>query len=304
MLARILVVDDNEVNVELLVVMLASEHYVVSTAFDGFEALAKIAAEKPDIVLLDVMMPELDGFEVCRCIKADPATAHIPVIMVTALSDVDDLVRGFEAGADDFVTKPVNGLALMARIDLQLRRKRDYEDILEQSWADPLTGAFNRGYFDAHAPRLAARCRPARQSLSVLMIDVDNLKQVNDAHGHSAGDRVLKQVVNRVTSALRPSDLVARMGGDEFAVVMPETDLDAALQVAERLRGRIAETPVEGVAVTVSIGVTASRPDVEEELEVTLQRADAAVYEAKRAGGNRVVAGGSGKPRHIQLEKG
>jgi len=304
MLARILVVDDNEVNVELLVVMLASEHYVVSTAFDGFEALAKIAAEKPDIVLLDVMMPELDGFEVCRCIKADPATAHIPVIMVTALSDVDDLVRGFEAGADDFVTKPVNGLALMARIDLQLRRKRDYEDILEQSRADPLTGAFNRGYFDAHAPRLAARCRPARQSLSVLMIDVDNLKQVNDAHGHSAGDRVLKQVVNRVTSALRPSDLVARMGGDEFAVVMPETDLDAALQVAERLRGRIAETPVEGVAVTVSIGVAASRPDVEEELEVTLQRADAAVYEAKRAGGNRVVAGGSGKPRHIQLEKG
>jgi two-component system cell cycle response regulator len=127
MSARILVVDDNEVNVELLVVMLASERYVVSTALDGFEALAKIAAEKPDIVLLDVMMPELDGFGVCSCIKADPATAHIPVIMVTALSDVDDLVRGFEAGADDFVTKPVNGLALMARIDLQLRRKRDYE---------------------------------------------------------------------------------------------------------------------------------------------------------------------------------
>jgi two-component system cell cycle response regulator len=304
MLSRILVVDDNEVNVELLVVMLASERYVVSTALDGFEALAKIAAEKPDIVLLDVMMPELDGFGVCSCIKADPATAHIPVIMVTALSDVDDLVRGFEAGADDFVTKPVNGLALMARIDVQLRRKRDYEHILEQARADPLTGAFNRGYFDAHAPRLAARCRPARQSLSVLMIDVDNLKQVNDAHGHSAGDRVLKQVVNRVTSALRPSDLVARMGGDEFAVVMPETDLDAALQIAERLRGRIAETPVEGVAVTVSIGVAASRPDVEEEPEVTLQRADAAVYEAKRAGGNRVVAGGSGKPRHSELQKG
>jgi len=304
MLARILVVDDNEVNVELLVVMLASERYVVSTALDGFEALAKIAAEKPDIVLLDVMMPELDGFGVCSCIKADPATAHIPVIMVTALSDVDDLVRGFEAGADDFVTKPVNGLALMARIDVQLRRKRDYEHILEQARADPLTGAFNRGYFDAHAPRLAARCRPARQSLSVLMIDVDNLKQVNDAHGHPAGDRVLKQVVNRVTSALRPSDLVARMGGDEFVVVMPETDLDAALQVAERLRGRIAETPVEGIAVTVSIGVAASRPDVEEELEVTLQRADAAVYEAKRAGGNCVAADASGKPWHIQLEKG
>src|SRR5467141_397172 len=123
MLARILVVDDNEVNVELLVVMLASEHYVVSTAFDGFEALAKIAAEKPDIVLLDVMMPDLDGFETCRRIKANPAIAHIPVVMVTALSDVADRVKGLEAGADDFLTKPINDVALMARVRSLLRLK-------------------------------------------------------------------------------------------------------------------------------------------------------------------------------------
>ena len=116
MSARILIVDDNEVNVELLVAVFASEHYVVSTATDGFEALAKIAAEKPDIVLLDVMMPGLDGFEVCRRIKADPATADIPVIMVTILSDVDDLVKGFEAGADDFVTKPVTREELLDAI--------------------------------------------------------------------------------------------------------------------------------------------------------------------------------------------
>ncbi len=284
---RILIVDDSGVNVELLVAVFASEHYVVSTATDGFEALAKIAAEKPDIVLLDVMMPGLDGFEVCRLIKADPTMADIQVIMITALSHVDDIVRGFEAGADDFVTKPFDGLALMARVRLQLWRKREYEHIREQALVDPLTGAFNRRYFDAHATRLAARCRAASESLAVLMIDVDNLKQVNDAHGHPAGDRVLKHVVGRVTSALRPSDLVARMGGDEFVVVMPETDLDAALQIAERLRGRIGDTPIQGVAVTVSIGVAASRPDVEEELEATLQRADAALYKAKGAGGNR-----------------
>jgi two-component system cell cycle response regulator len=199
------------------------------------------------------MIPKLDGFEVCRRIKADPATADIPVIIVTTLSDVDDIVRGFEAGADDFVTKPFDFLAFMARVRLQLRRKRDYEHILEQSRADPLTGAFNRRYFDAHAPRLAARCRAAREPLAVLMIDVDNLKQINDANGHATGDRVLMQVVNRVTSALRPSDLVARMGGDEFAVVMPETDLEAALQVAERLRRCVGDTPIEGVAVTISI---------------------------------------------------
>ncbi len=293
MSAHILVVDDNELNLELLVAMLASEHYVVSTTRDGFEALAKIAAEKPDLVLLDVMMPRLDGFEVCRRIKADPTMADIPVIMVTALSDVDDLVRGFEAGADDFVTKPFDFLALMARVHLQLRRKRHYEHIREQALVDPLTGAFNRRYFDAQAPRLAARCRVARESLTVLMIDVDDLKGVNDAHGHAAGNYVLKQIVNRVTSAVRPSDLVARMGGDEFVVVMPETDLDAALQIAERLRSRIGDTAIEGVAVTISIGAAASRPEVEEELDATLQRADAALYKAKGGGGNRVIADGS-----------
>src|ERR1700736_1091128 len=254
MSARILVVDDNEVNVELLVAMLASEDYVVSTATDGFEALAKIAAEKPDIVLLEVLMPGIDGFEVCRRIKADPAMADIPVIMLTALSDVDFLVRGFEAGADDFLTKPVDFRVLVARGRLQLWGKREYERIREQALVDPLTGAFNRRCFDAHAPRLAARCRAAREPLAVLMIDVDNLKQVNDAHGHPAGDRVLKQVVGRVTSALRPSDLVARMGGDEFVIVMPETGIDAALQVAERVRSRINDTPIEAVVVTVSIG--------------------------------------------------
>jgi two-component system cell cycle response regulator len=146
-----------------------------------------------------------------------------------------------------------------------------------------------------HAPRLAARCRAAREPLAVLMIDVDNLKQVNDAHGHPAGDRALKQVVDRVTSALRPSDLVARVGGDEFVVVMPETDPAAALHIAERLRSRIGDTLVEGVAVTVSIGAAASRPDEEEELDATLQRADAALYEAKRNGGNRVIAYGRGR---------
>jgi two-component system cell cycle response regulator len=290
MSARILVVDDNEVNLEPLVVMLESEHYVVSTATDGFEALAKIAAEKPDIVLLDVMMPGIDGFEVCRCIKADPTMADIPVIMVTVLSDVDDLVRGLEAGANDFVTKPFNVLALMARVDSQLRQKQHYENIVEQALVDPLTSAFNRRYLDAHAPRLAARCRAERSPFAVLMIDVDNLRRINDAHGHPAGDRALRQVVDRVTSALRPSDLVGQVGGDEFVVVMPETDL-AALQVAERLRSRIGDMPVDATTVTVSIGVAASGPDVEEELEATLQRADAALYEAKRTGGNRVVAG-------------
>jgi two-component system cell cycle response regulator len=290
--ARVLVVDDTPLNVKLLTVRLEHEHYIVSTAADGFEALTKIDAEQPDIVLLDVMMPELDGFETCRRIRADPATAHIPVIMVTALQDVDELVRGFEAGADDFLTIPVNGLALMARVQSQLRQKRYYETILKQSLIDPLTGAFNCRYLEAHVPRLIARCRAAHKPIAVLMIDIDYFKRINE-HGHAAGNYVLKEIVNRVTSALRPSDLVARTGGEEFAVVMPETDLDAAHRIAERLRSRIAGTRAEGVTVTVSIGAAVIQPDTEEqELGAALRRADAALYEAKRAGRNRVMADG------------
>jgi two-component system, cell cycle response regulator len=295
--ARILVVDDSELSVKLLVGWLEHESYVVSTAVDGFEALAKIEAERPDIVVLDVLMPGLDGFETCRRIKADPATADIPIILVTALDDVDDLVRGFEAGADDFLTKPFNGRELMARVRLQLRRKRHYE----QSLIDPLTEAFNRRHFDTHAARLVARCHMAAKHVAVLMIDVDNLKQINDAQGHATGDRVLRGVVKRVISALRPSDLVTRMGGDEFAVVMPETDLDAATQIAERLRGRIGDAAIEGKAVTVSIGAAASRPGREEQLDATLQRADAALYKAKRAGGNRVIADRDGETSGLGL---
>jgi two-component system cell cycle response regulator len=299
MSAHILVVDDVPLNVEILVAMLAHDYPVVSTAADGFEALAKIEAEKPDIVLLDVMMPGLDGFDTCRRIKADPATAHIPVVMVTALSDVDDLVRGFESGANDFLTKPVNFRVLMARVDSQLRQKQQYESILEQSLVDPLTGAFNCRYLEAHVPRLIARCRAACKPVAVLMIDVDYFKQINDEYGHRGGNHVLKEIVNRATSALRPWDLMARMGGDEFAVVMPEADLNAALQIAERLRSRIGDTPVEGATVTVSIGAAVVPQDrEEEELDVTLRRADAALYAAKRAGRNRVIADGSREPPH------
>ena len=208
---RILVVDNDEMSVELLVALLADDYPLISTAADGFEALAKVEPERPDLVLLDIMMPDLDGFEVCRRIKANPATAHIRVLMMTALNAVDDLVRGFEAGANDFITKPINAPALRARVYEQLRQKQDYERVREQALVDPLTGAFNRRYFDAHAPRLAAR-----YPVAVLMIDVDNLKQINDARGHAIGDHVLRQVAYRVASALRPSDLVARLGADFF----------------------------------------------------------------------------------------
>jgi two-component system, cell cycle response regulator len=301
-LARILVVDDSEVNVELLVAVLAAEHYVVSAAYDGSEALAKIEAEKPDIILLDIMMPGLDGYEVCRRVKADPATADIRIMMVTALSGVDDLKRGLEAGADDYLTTPVNGLALMARIRGQLRRKwlqdrlqENFERSLSLALTDELTGLYNRRYLLAHLDELLDRVNHDHISAAILLFDIDHFKQVNDIYGHAAGDEVLRELASRAMNSVRSVDLVARLGGEEFVVVMPETDIVIATAVAERLRLAVAREPfIVGtggmkVAVTISIGVatTIGEGDCREGL---LKRADAALYKAKRAGGNCVIA--------------
>lgn len=467
MSARILVVDDNPLNVKLLAAKLALDYYIVSTADSGVAALKQLEAEQPDIVLLDVMMPEMDGFETCVKIKSNPATAHIPVIMVTALSDVEDRVRGLKAGADDFLTKPINDLALMARVrsllrlkmlmdewrlreatsqefmtpapdeetslsqyvgshvlvledeeadrdfivrtleslsiqvtatstiaetvataqnrnydlvfasislknedglricpqlrtqestrqlpillianeteinhlakglDLgandylmrpldtnellartrtQLRHKRQYERLrrnyensLTLSLVDPLTGVFNRRYLDAHLPKMMARSKSSLKPLAALMIDIDHFKQVNDRHGHDQGDAVLKAVATSITNSLRPSDLVVRMGGEEFAVIMPETDLSVALIIGERLRERIAglaipaRNPNDPLRVTVSVGVAClAENDHGAEVDALLKRADAALYMAKNQGRNRVVGEPAGAVKNAE----
>jgi len=457
MTARILVVDDTPLNVKLLTAKLEHEYYVVNSAVDGLDALAKIDADPPDLVLLDIMMPEMDGFEVCRVLKANSATAHIPVVMVTALSDVVDRVRGLEAGADDFLTKPINDVALMARVrsllrlkglmdewrlrektslqftgkddtsktndiavagsrillleedggdsdfitktlsglsaqvecvnkvadaasmartgfydivfvslnlknedalticaqlrsnevtrhipivmlateadmlrvakglDIggndyllrpldnnelvartrtQLRHRRHYEKLrknyetsLSLSLVDPLTGAFNRRYMEAHLPHLLAKAQRPYKELSALMIDIDHFKKVNDTYGHPAGDEVLKAVVERILNAVRPSDLVARYGGEEFITIMPETQASVALMIAERLRAKIADIPItlagqaEPLSVTISLGVSTTTGTPDDTQEALLKRADAALYEAKKGGRNRVVVG-------------
>lgn len=463
MSARVLVVDDVLPNVKLLAAKLTREYFDVVTANSGPEALDRIRAQHPDIVLLDVMMLGMDGFEVCEKIRADPATMHIPVVMVTALSDASDRVRGLEAGADDFLTKPVNDVALFARvrslvrlkmmtdewrlrestsgqlgmlvatdsvhsqtseaarvlvvedsaIDLdkitetlardrdivtdtdtcagglelalaeefelivisltlmredglrlcsqlrshektrqipillladetdmdriakglelgandylikpidrnellartrtQVRRKRyqdklraNYEASLSMALTDSLTGLFNRRYLSAHLPRLLDRSGGNNKPVSALLFDIDHFKVVNDTWGHGVGDEVLKEVAQRASRNLRNFDLVARMGGEEFVVVMPDTDGAQAMAVAERLRRRIAEesfavsAPVGQIDVTISIGVAVadSTLDAEgkpESGDALLRRADTALYQAKRSGRNRVVADG------------
>jgi len=454
MTARVLVVDDIPANVKLLEAKLGAEYFDVVTAGSGPEALRKVEEDRPDIILLDVMMPGMDGFEVCQRIKANPATAHLPVIMVTALDQVSDRVQGLESGADDFLTKPVNDVALFARVrslvrlktmvdelrlrqatgesmgladgnesaflenpgrgrilivedreqsalrlaetlsrdhdvevvgdvsealirakggdyDLvipslsldrqdglrfcatlrsldatrqtplltivdegdmkrlvraldigvndylmrpverselvarvrtQLRRKRYADRLrhslqlsLEMAITDQLTGLFNRRYMSRHLNTLIANAGGTGKPVAFLILDIDFFKKINDSYGHDVGDEVLREFANRVSHNVRGIDLACRYGGEEFVVVMPDTDMTFAYMVAERLRQSVADIPFKigvppgQITVTISIGVTASE-GTSDTAEALLRRADQALYRAKRDGRNRVVA--------------
>jgi two-component system cell cycle response regulator len=454
MSARILVVDDIPANVKLLQVKLTAEYFEVLTANDGPTALEIAETQSPDLILTDIMMPGMDGFEVCERLKANPVTAHIPVVIVTALSDVSDRVCGLKAGADDFLTKPVNDVALFARVrslarlklmmdELRIRqaavnqqdvisgggmdeitgtgakvllaeasalnaeritgylseddqvvrvernivdaiaatsredfdllvvnlhlgeedglrlcsqirsqnhtrhmpilliieedelprlakgldlgvtdylikpvdrnelharcrtqvRRRRYHDKLRQvlqtsvsmAYTDPLTGVYNRRYMNAHLERKIMEIAETAKPVSILMVDIDHFKAVNDSFGHTVGDEVLKGMAERASLCLRDSDMVARYGGEEFVVVMPDTDDRVAARVAERLRQSIAResfaaaTQKQAVRMTVSIGCASTR-DPMETSESLLARADEALYKAKGLGRDRVVS--------------
>jgi two-component system cell cycle response regulator len=455
MSARVLVVDDIAANVRLLEAKLAAEYFEVMTASSGKEALALIEKQTPDIVLLDVMMPELDGFEVCKRIRANPRTRFLPVVMVTALSDQADRVRGLEAGADDFLTKPVNDLALfarvrslvrlkmimdewrmreqtsgafdvlsteaepleedhtgakvllvesfapaaqrittilaadkdtvevaansadamqksakgnydlvitglqigqedglrlcsnlrsadetrqvpillivdefemprlvkgldigvsdylmkpidanelLARVRIQVRRRRfqdrlrtNYERSLSMALTDVLTGVYNRRYALRHMEGLMKRVADTGKPLSVLVCDLDRFKSVNDTYGHAAGDEVLKQFAARATQSMRNIDMVARFGGEEFVILLPDTEGDNAMKAAERLCSKIGGTPMDvadapdgKLTVTVSIGLASTTVAMPGEELIKL--ADAALYRAKQGGRNQVCA--------------
>lgn len=454
MTGKVLVVDDLLPNVKLLEAKLSNEYYDVSAAMNGLEGIKKAHEVAPDIILLDVMMPEMDGFETCKRLKADPELTHIPVVMVTALSDINDRVKGLEAGADDFITKPINEVHLLARVrslvrlkvmldELRMRdktglefglnasdvrhgeempsnilvidddvvqarniqqrlaarqhkvtvtkpkealdivasgdfeliivntlmidadglrlcsqirsqeksrqipililvdeeepnvlikglemgindylicpldpnellarvrtqiRRKKFQDALRDSVqqslnmaiVDSLTKLYNRRYLDVHLKNMVDQALPKRSELSIMTLDIDHFKQVNDGEGlgHHIGDEVLKQVAERIQNCIRNTDLATRPGGEEFTVIMPNTPLKQALEVAERIRTTIADTPFvisarDGkLPCTISIGVAEINKAGDTPAEI-LKRADAALYKAKHEGRNRVIA--------------
>jgi len=453
MTARVLVVDDLEPNVKLLEAKLRAEYFDVLGAFSGKEAIERARKDQPDIILLDVMMPGMDGFEACRIIKAAPETAHIPIVMVTALDQQADRVAGLKAGADDFLTKPVEDVALFARVrsltrlkmmtdelrmryatgnsmgvvaelmdppaadkarifliddqedqaerirallceqhdvsveletdvaltrakggdfDLfivnmsiektdplrlcstirsfeetrltpilavvrqgdtrklvraldigvndylsrpvdrnelaarvatQIRRKRyvdqlrsSFEASLEMAVTDQLTGLYNRRYLASHLSGMFDRAFWTGRPLSLMILDIDHFKAINDTHGHDIGDKVIQDIADRVRNSIRGVDLACRYGGEEFLVAMPDTDKEFAGVVAERLRREIAAQSVtlnagrDNIDVTVSIGLSSTEDGPKDDTaQKLIKRADEALYVAKNGGRNRVI---------------
>ena len=306
---KILVVDDVELNLELQKTYLTSSGYDVVVAMDGEEALEKVETEHPDLVLLDVMMPKLNGFEVCQILKNDPKTRFIPVIMVTALQDVEDRVRGIESGADDFISKPFNKMELMARVKSLLRIKFLHDELekkiaqlneakirMEQlAVTDGMTGLYNYRYFREQLSHEMDRAIRHNLELSLLMMDIDFFKNYNDLHGHPAGDDVLRTLADLIRRNLRKIDIPARYGGEEFAVILPETGDRAAAIVAEKIRQLVEATPIPfeeqqpNGRLTVSIGVATYPVDARDEKQL-IEVADRRLYRAKQMGRNQVVS--------------
>ena len=297
---RLLVVDDQPANVQTLYQALAGD-YQVFMATGGEQAL-KVAHEKlPDLVLLDVVMPGMDGYEVCRRLRADTATADIPVIFVTAHSGADDEARGLDAGAVDFIAKPIHPAIVRARVRTHLTLKQQSDLLRQMAFIDGLTGVFNRRYFDEHLQQEWARSARNGTPLALILADIDAFKKYNDRYGHQAGDDCLRRVAHALALGLnRPADMVARYGGEEFACILPETDVAGAYELAQRLGDLVRALAIEhadgpaGHVVTISLGVAgrgAHPPGVSLGAESELvAAADRQLYRAKHEGRARVCA--------------
>ncbi len=304
---RILVVDDHADNVEVLRARLDAKGYDVATASGGEEALQSVAAAAPDLILLDVMMPHVNGKEVARRIKSDHRLPFIPIIMQTALDSTQDRVEGLDAGADDYITKPINFSELEARIRSMLRikalqddlgeRERELEDMNDRlrkmAQTDGLTDVDNRRYLEERLQEMIEHSNRLQEPLACVMCDIDHFKSVNDTHGHQAGDAVLREFAALLRNHAREIDRVGRYGGEEFVILLPGAVLDEGVTFAERLRHAVETHTFRfaggTVRRTMSCGV-ATWPHADLRTEDDLLRAaDDALYVAKEKGRNRVV---------------
>jgi diguanylate cyclase (GGDEF)-like protein len=305
MKARILLIEDSPVQAEAVVGPLQERGYDVTWAESGVLGLRIASDIPPDCILLDVQLPDLDGFSICRVLASRDVTRDIPIIMLTSRGSVPDRIRGLETGAADYLAKPFDLGELEARIVSCLRtrelqrelrvKNQQLEDLLTKfrilASTDELTGLFNRRRFFEELDREISRCQRYGSNLALLIIDADDFKHINDAYGHQAGDEVLRSLGKLLGNSFRRTDIVARYGGEEFAILLPETDLREAVEVADRFRQEVQAGVciARGVPipVTISAGVAVVTPETAS-AETLIRAADAALYRAKAAGRNRV----------------
>jgi diguanylate cyclase (GGDEF)-like protein len=280
---HILVVEDDEGAREALAEILSDEGYRVTTARDGVAALELIAHDLPALVISDVRMPRGDGLQLVRRLRAHLATEHLPVLLLSALGTPDRRAAGIDLGADDYLAKPVDITELLARVRSHLRRAHDRRQLARRALIDPLTGVLNRRGISEVLQTAVAAARRAGAPLSILAIDVDRFKALNDTYGHQAGDTVLRHVARSLSDAVRTADHVGRYGGDEFLVVLVETEATAAEALAARLRSLrlpLAVDDTEEIEVKISIGAATLRGD--DTVDTLLARADQQMYRVKR----------------------
>lgn len=294
----LLIVDDVQKNLQILGTLL-KEDYQINLATNGKMAVEMVKKNLPDLILLDIMMPEMDGFETCMELKKQNEFKDIPIIFLTARSNPEDIVKGFEMGAVDYITKPFNSLELKVRIKNHIDLRQKTLMLQSLSERDGLTRIPNKRRFNDFINMEWRRCLRAYLPISLLMIDIDYFKLFNDNYGHVAGDECLKKIAKTIAGTFqRPGDLAARFGGEEFSVVMSDTSLDIAVKMAQQMRERINRlklphefSPVKS-HVTVSIGISSVVPTMNQHPEKLIMAADKALYHAKKSGRNQIQVNG------------
>ncbi|RCW60290.1 diguanylate cyclase [Halanaerobium sp. ST460_2HS_T2] len=290
----ILIVDDSELNIKILSDILKEKSYRIALARSGKAALEFVKMKKPDLILLDILMPEIDGFEVCTRLKANPETRQIPIIFISGLDKSEHIVRGFKAGAVDYIVKPFQKEVVLARVNTHLklnetrqklkRKNRKLKDLLNEveylSFHDDMTGLYNRRYFENELDRLDAS---RRLPITLLVADMDNLKIVNDNYGHKMGDMYIKAAAEVLEKSSRNEDIVARIGGDEFAIILPETDFRTAEKIYQRIKFNQRKYNQQRELVeclNISLGF-AVKTKSEQNLDQIFKKADKMMYNNK-----------------------
>lgn len=293
---RLLVVDDEAANLEVVAAVLSGQDYRVHVARSGQQALDTAEQIHPDLILLDLMMPGIDGLQTCRQLKQIPALRDVPVIFLTAMDDEEHTIQGFEAGAVDYVTKPFNPRILLARVATHLKLLQNSRELAAIAQRDGLTGIGNRRAFDQRMDSEWRRCHRSHAGLGLLMLDVDYFKPYNDSYGHLQGDQALKQVADIIANAVcRAADFPARYGGEEFAILSADSDRESLQQLADKIRHQVHAAAIphrsSGIAdtLTVSIGGAWRLAAPDQHPDTLIKAADQQLYLAKEQGRNRVV---------------